>query len=69
METVLRVLIIFAAVGIGVWLTSLVVEAEREHDRALIPNVQMTTVEKGGHFLPLDRPRHLSEAIIQFAQP
>jgi pimeloyl-ACP methyl ester carboxylesterase len=30
--------------------------AEREHDRNLIPRVQMETVENGGHFLPLDRP-------------
>ena len=30
--------------------------SEREHDRGLIPRVQMTTVENGGHFLPLDRP-------------
>lgn len=43
--------------------------AERERDRTLIPNVHMTTVENGGHFLPLDRPRNVSEAIIRFAQP
>jgi pimeloyl-ACP methyl ester carboxylesterase len=41
--------------------------AEREHDRTLIPNVQMTTVPRGGHFLPLDKPREVSEAIIGFA--
>lgn len=29
---------------------------EREHDRDLIPNVRVATVERGGHFLPLDRP-------------
>jgi pimeloyl-ACP methyl ester carboxylesterase len=40
---------------------------EREHDRTLIPNVEMTTVEGGGHFLPLDQPRALSELIIGFA--
>lgn len=40
---------------------------EREHDRALIPHVEMTTVEGGGHFLPLDRPRALTELILRFA--
>jgi pimeloyl-ACP methyl ester carboxylesterase len=40
---------------------------EREHDRMLIPGVEMTTVKGGGHFLPLDRPRELTEAIIRFA--
>ena len=40
---------------------------EREHDRMLIPEVEMTTVKGGGHFLPLDRPRELTEAIIRFA--
>jgi pimeloyl-ACP methyl ester carboxylesterase len=29
--------------------------SEREHDRTLIPNAQMTTLERGSHFLPLDR--------------
>ena len=40
---------------------------EREHDRKLIPNVQMTTLERGGHFLPLDRPAELTQSIIRFA--
>ena len=40
---------------------------EREHDRMLIPGVEMTTLAGGGHFLPLDRPRELTEAIIHFA--
>ena len=40
--------------------------SEREHDRSLIPGAQMTTVEDGGHFLPLDRPQELSELIIRF---
>jgi pimeloyl-ACP methyl ester carboxylesterase len=40
---------------------------EREHDRTLIPNVEMITVEGGGHFLPLDQPRALTELIIGFA--
>jgi len=41
--------------------------SEREHDRGLIPGAQVATVENGGHFLPLDRPRELCELIIQFA--
>jgi len=41
--------------------------SEREHDRSLIPGAQMTTVENGGHFLPLDRPLELQELIIRFA--
>jgi pimeloyl-ACP methyl ester carboxylesterase len=40
---------------------------EREHDRDLIPGVQVATVENGGHFLPLDRPKELQELIIRFA--
>jgi pimeloyl-ACP methyl ester carboxylesterase len=40
---------------------------EREHDRMLIAGVEMTTLAGGGHFLPLDRPRELAEAIIRFA--
>jgi pimeloyl-ACP methyl ester carboxylesterase len=40
--------------------------AEREQDRSLIPRAQMTTVENGGHFLPLDRPEELQELITRF---
>ena len=40
---------------------------EREHDRSLIPGVEMTTLERGGHFLPLDRPKELLEQIFRFA--
>jgi pimeloyl-ACP methyl ester carboxylesterase len=40
---------------------------ERDHDRSLIPHAQMTTVENGGHFLPLDRPQELQELIVHFA--
>ena len=40
---------------------------EREHDRSLIPGVEMTTLERGGHFLPLDRPKELLELIVRFA--
>src|SRR5258708_5617382 len=41
--------------------------SEREHTRSLIPHVAMKTIAGGGHFLPLDRPRELSELIIRFA--
>jgi pimeloyl-ACP methyl ester carboxylesterase len=41
--------------------------AEREHHRGLIPAVAVKTIADGGHFLSLDRPRVLSEAIIAFA--
>ena len=40
---------------------------EREHDRSLIPGVEMTTLERGGHFLPLDRPKELLVQIFRFA--
>lgn len=40
---------------------------ERAHDRRLIPGAQMVTVDQGGHFLPVDRPRELNELIIRFA--
>jgi pimeloyl-ACP methyl ester carboxylesterase len=40
--------------------------AQREQDRALIPGEAMTTVERGGHFLPLDQPQALSDLIIGF---
>jgi pimeloyl-ACP methyl ester carboxylesterase len=41
---------------------------EREHDRRLIPGVDMKTIERGGHFLPLDRPKELTELIVRFAR-
>jgi pimeloyl-ACP methyl ester carboxylesterase len=41
--------------------------AERERTRSLIPDAAMRTVGGGGHFLPLDRPRELSELIGDFA--
>jgi pimeloyl-ACP methyl ester carboxylesterase len=41
--------------------------SERDHDCRLIPGAQMATIENGGHFLPLDRPRELQELIIRFA--
>ena len=42
--------------------------AMRESERALIPGVSMTTVSGGGHFLSLDRPRELTDLILQFTQ-
>jgi pimeloyl-ACP methyl ester carboxylesterase len=41
--------------------------AERAHDRGLIPGAEMTTLRRGGHFLPLDRPSELTQAIVRFA--
>jgi pimeloyl-ACP methyl ester carboxylesterase len=41
--------------------------SEREHDRTLIPGVQMATLDRGGHFLALDRPQELIQAIVRFA--
>lgn len=39
---------------------------ERQHDRGLLAGVQAATIENGGHFLPLDRPRELQELIVRF---
>jgi pimeloyl-ACP methyl ester carboxylesterase len=41
--------------------------SEREHDRTLIPNAQMTTFKRAGHFLSLDRPQELHDMIVRFA--
>jgi len=41
--------------------------SEREHDRTLIPGAQVTTLDRGGHFLALDRPQELIQAIVRFA--
>ena len=41
--------------------------SEREHDRTLIPNGQMTMLARGGHFLSLDRPQELHDLIVRFA--
>lgn len=41
--------------------------SERKQDRDLIPDVQMTTLQRGGHFLALDRPAELSQLIVRFA--
>jgi pimeloyl-ACP methyl ester carboxylesterase len=34
----------------------------------LLPGSQVTTVAKGGHFLPLDRPQELNDVILRFAR-
>jgi len=41
--------------------------SERELDRRLLPDAEMVTVNRGGHFLPLDCPLELNELIIRFA--
>jgi len=41
--------------------------SEREHDRKLIPGAEMITLSSARHFLPLDRPRELVRAIVDFA--
>ena len=42
---------------------------ERERDLSLLPLAQTATIDNGGHFLPLDRPRELQELIVRFAAP
>jgi pimeloyl-ACP methyl ester carboxylesterase len=37
--------------------------AEREHQANLIPGVRVVTLERGGHFLALDRPQELGALI------
>ena len=41
--------------------------AERERERNLIAGVAISSVEGGGHFLPLDRPGELTQSILRFA--
>lgn len=41
--------------------------AERERDHSLIPGAETTTLENGGHFLPLDSPRELQDLLVRFA--
>jgi pimeloyl-ACP methyl ester carboxylesterase len=40
--------------------------AMREQERALIPEVSMTTIPDGGHFLSLDRPEELAGLMVRF---
>ncbi|GLI95424.1 alpha/beta hydrolase [Methylocystis echinoides] len=42
---------------------------EREHDRQIVPGAKMTTVEGGGHFLPLDRPDAVIQHLLHFQAP
>lgn len=39
---------------------------ERKRDGELVPGAQMVTVEKGGHFLPLDAPQAVIDQIRRF---
>ncbi|WP_052808240.1 alpha/beta fold hydrolase [Methyloterricola oryzae] len=39
---------------------------EREQYRKMVPDAEMATVEKGGHFLPLDRPDAVIEYLLAF---
>ena len=43
--------------------------SEREHDRTLIKDAEMTMLQRGGHFLPLDRPEEVRDLIVRFATP
>jgi pimeloyl-ACP methyl ester carboxylesterase len=42
-------------------------EAEREADRRSIPGARMRVVENAGHFLALDAPNALVQAVFEFA--
>ena len=42
---------------------------ERKHDRTLIKDAEMTMLQRGGHFLPLDRPEEVRDLIVRFAMP
>ncbi|MGI9303677.1 MAG: alpha/beta fold hydrolase [Gammaproteobacteria bacterium] len=42
-------------------------QTERDQHQKLIPNVEVVTVEGGGHFLPLDRPNEVVSHIKRFA--
>ncbi|MBS1212792.1 MAG: uncharacterized protein H6R26_1409 [Proteobacteria bacterium] len=41
---------------------------ERTHDLQLVPDAEMTVVEHGGHFLPLDRPDEFAEHLQDFCR-
>jgi pimeloyl-ACP methyl ester carboxylesterase len=43
--------------------------SERENDCTLIKGAEMTTLKRGGHFLPLDRPEEVRDLIVRFATP
>jgi pimeloyl-ACP methyl ester carboxylesterase len=62
---------VYARINVPVWLIwgehDWSSPAEREHDRTLIPGAVVMTVRDGGHFLPLDRPREVTDLIVRFA--
>jgi pimeloyl-ACP methyl ester carboxylesterase len=39
--------------------------AERAHDRDLVPEAEMVTIERGGHFLSLDRPDAIISHLLE----
>ena len=41
--------------------------SKREYDRKLILGIQMTTLDRAGHFVALDRPQELNQSIVRFA--
>jgi pimeloyl-ACP methyl ester carboxylesterase len=41
---------------------------EREHDQSLLSGAETITVERGGHFLPLDRPDAVIRYLLEFHQ-
>ena len=41
---------------------------ERRYDESLLPSARSVTVEKGGHFLPLDAPTEVVSLIRSFAK-
>jgi pimeloyl-ACP methyl ester carboxylesterase len=43
--------------------------AEREADRQAIPGARLHTVKDAGHFLALDAPNEVIEAVKQFTRP
>ena len=43
-------------------------QEDRTKTRDLIPGVKMETVEQGGHFLSLDKPKVLEQLIVNFAK-
>ena len=49
--------------GDGDWTRS----SEREHERDLIPGARIVTIERGGHFLALDRPDAMISHLRTFA--
>lgn len=63
---------IYRSIGVPVCLVwgdrDWALPVERDQHRTLIPGAQVATIEKGGHFLPLDRPRELIDLIVRCAR-